>query len=178
VAPHGVTGVLPSATADPLPAGSASQTAAVGYFVTGLPIPSAAFAATLPPKPYVTVGVVKSDLSLSLTDYPVPLGAVTVATADLNKDGNADLAVAFTGDLNAANPQGGVAILLGNGDGTFKPAVSYLTAYDAFGLAIQDLGRRWSFGHRRGSLHRQPQHPDGKRRRHIQRWLAHRCRQR
>jgi len=47
--------------------------------------------------------------------YVVGLGADEILTADFNHDGNLDLAVANAG----ANT---VSILLGNGDGTFRPA--------------------------------------------------------
>jgi hypothetical protein len=46
--------------------------------------------------------------------------AVAVAVADLDGDGLADLAVANNGGLI-----GTVGVLLGNGDGTFQPAVTY-----------------------------------------------------
>jgi FG-GAP-like repeat len=45
-----------------------------------------------------------------------------VVTADFNGDGKLDLAVAYS---NGASVSGGVAILLGNGDGTFRAAVNY-----------------------------------------------------
>ena len=53
-------------------------------------------------------------------DHPIAVSAV-----DLNGDGNLDLAVT---NLNAET----VAILLGNGDGTFKPRVTYPTTLVPF----------------------------------------------
>lgn len=44
----------------------------------------------------------------------------SISVGDFNHDGLPDLAVAA-----ACCPNGGVSILLGNGDGTFKPAVTY-----------------------------------------------------
>ena len=51
------------------------------------------------------------------------LGAVSMAVADVNRDGKPDVMVA---NLYGANSSyGKVGVLLGNGDGTFQPATSY-----------------------------------------------------
>ena len=51
--------------------------------------------------------------------------AVSVAIADLNDDGKPDLAVTTCADNSCSNFA--VGVLLGNGDGTFQPAVKYVT---------------------------------------------------
>lgn len=62
-----------------------------------------------------------------------PSEPLSVAVADLNLDGRLDLAV-------ANNTGGLVPILLGNGDGTFAPAVSYpLGAANGRSVAVGDL---------------------------------------
>jgi len=58
--------------------------------------------------------------------------AYSVAVADVNGDGKLDLAVADYGSDT-------VAVLLGNGDGTFRPAVSYASGGTALAVAIADL---------------------------------------
>jgi hypothetical protein len=50
--------------------------------------------------------------------YAVRRSAIEVAVADLNGDGKLDLAVANADSNN-------ISVLMGNGDGTFQPAVNY-----------------------------------------------------
>lgn len=57
-----------------------------------------------------------------------------VVAADLNEDGRLDLAVTQGGKMSNA-----VAILLGNGDGTFSPPVSYSTGHRPLSVTVLDL---------------------------------------
>jgi FG-GAP-like repeat len=57
-----------------------------------------------------------------------------IATGDLNGDGKLDLAIPTTG--STAGP---VAVLLGNGDGTFRKPVGYATGFGAGHLIIADV---------------------------------------
>jgi hypothetical protein len=67
------------------------------------------------------------------------LGADSVAIADLNGDGIQDLVVA-NGQQNGNGDFGEVAVLLGNGNGTFQSAVTYSTgAYGATSVAVGDV---------------------------------------
>lgn len=50
-------------------------------------------------------------------------GADAMAVADLNGDGNLDVVIA--NECSATCPNGAVTVSLGNGDGTFQPAVLY-----------------------------------------------------
>jgi hypothetical protein len=58
-----------------------------------------------------------------------------VAVGDFNNDGIPDLAVADEG----LNPVGGVSILLGNGNGTFQPAVNYAGGAQLVSVAVGDF---------------------------------------
>ena len=53
-------------------------------------------------------------------------------TGDFNGDGRTDLAVANSGDND-------VSILLGNGDGTFQPQVTYAVGSDPVALVAGDF---------------------------------------
>jgi uncharacterized protein (TIGR03437 family) len=130
--PPTTTGSLPTISVDPT-AGAASQVIAWGYFTQGSGIPGAASTATEMPQNYVTVGLLSSSAG-SLTEYPVPGGAATVATADFNGDGKPDLAVVWSGTATS-----GVAILLGKGDGTFASEVSYPTGTYSSDATIADF---------------------------------------
>jgi hypothetical protein len=62
----------------------------------------------------------------------------SVVVADVNRDGRPDLLVA-NADGSAACGCGTVGVLLGNGDGTFQPAVLYGTGSNAQGVAVSDV---------------------------------------
>ena len=68
----------------------------------------------------------------------------SVAAADLNNDGSLDLVTAD--ECNGNCTSGSVSVFLGNGDGTFQPAVNYSSGgVDATSVAIGDVngdGRR------------------------------------
>jgi hypothetical protein len=57
----------------------------------------------------------------------------TILTADFNGDGNLDLLVAASNDVNS------LAILLGVGDGTFRPPFIFSTGFNANSVAIGDF---------------------------------------
>jgi uncharacterized membrane protein len=67
-------------------------------------------------------------------------GAVSVAVADLNKDGKADILVANCGPeaCGPGSPGGNVGVLIGNGNGTFKSVVNYPAANSPFNVAAAD----------------------------------------
>src|SRR5437867_7786892 len=64
--------------------------------------------------------------------YPVGPNPQAVVTADLNGDGNLDLAVANYSDST-------VSVLLGNGNGTFQPAVTSATGVYPQSVAVGDF---------------------------------------
>ena len=64
---------------------------------------------------------------------------LAVAVGDVNADGKPDLVVANNCDTGNCNG-GSVGVLLGNGDGTFQPAVSIKTpGYNYGALAVADF---------------------------------------
>ncbi len=68
-------------------------------------------------------------------------GAVSAAVADLNKDGKADILVANCGPeaCGPGSPGGNVGVLIGNGNGTFKPVVNYPAANSPFDVVAADM---------------------------------------
>jgi len=69
-------------------------------------------------------------------------GATSVAVADVNGDGKPDLLVANTCTSYGDCYNGTVGVLLGNGDGTFQPAVTYPSGgYGADFIAVADVNR-------------------------------------
>jgi hypothetical protein len=69
-------------------------------------------------------------------------GAASVAVADVNGDGRLDLVVANCSGTasSCVGAPGDVAVLLGNGDGTFQAAVTYGSgANTPFGVAVGDV---------------------------------------
>jgi Bacterial Ig-like domain (group 3)/FG-GAP-like repeat/Abnormal spindle-like microcephaly-assoc'd, ASPM-SPD-2-Hydin/FG-GAP repeat len=62
----------------------------------------------------------------------------SVAVADVNGDGKPDLLVA--NDCSTSPDCGTVGVLLGNGDGTFQPVVTYsLSGYSPYSVAVADV---------------------------------------
>src|SRR5271169_2239868 len=70
--------------------------------------------------------------------YKVGTAPVTVAVGDLNGDGKPDLAVLNSGNA-AIGDDGGVSILLGNGDGTLQAARNFPAGQNPTTIAAADF---------------------------------------
>jgi len=76
--------------------------------------------------------------------YPVVCGGmIAVAVADLNGDGKLDVAASVcVGGYCLDGGTSGAAVLLGRGDGTFNPAVTYNSVGNAgWSIAVSDVNR-------------------------------------
>jgi len=72
-----------------------------------------------------------TSVSFSNSYYAVSLKPYSVAAADFNGDGILDLAV--------ASAESNVSVLLGNGEGTFQPAVNYYAGGSPYSVAVGDF---------------------------------------
>ena len=87
----------------------------------------------------VAVLLGKGDGTFELgCDCGVGRGPVAVVVGDFNADGVQDLAVAYRGTVWG---RGGVAVLLGNGDGTFQAASSFAVGASPRSVALGDFNR-------------------------------------
>jgi hypothetical protein len=110
--------------ADLVTAGTASVT--VVNPTPGGGVSNVAFLQITAPAP--AVGFLRSDLALASTSQ-----SINVVTADFNHDGKLDIATI------GENEPGTVSVFLGNGDGTFQPAVSYATGQEPSSVAAGDF---------------------------------------
>jgi hypothetical protein len=75
---------------------------------------------------------------LTASDFNVGDSPSGIAAADLNKDGRMDVVVTNPGDAVA---KGQVNVIMGNGNGTFKPPVSIAVGVFPVAVAIADLNK-------------------------------------
>jgi FG-GAP-like repeat/Divergent InlB B-repeat domain len=73
-------------------------------------------------------------------DYGVGANPYAVVVGDFNGDGNPDLAVTSFGGMCSSQCESTVSILLGNGDGTFRPRMDFATGgLTPFSIAAADF---------------------------------------
>ena len=72
-------------------------------------------------------------------NQPAGVNPQSVAAADFNRDGKMDLVVADSG--SGVSDPGSVAVLLGNGDGTFRSPAKFQAGAGPLALAVADTLR-------------------------------------
>ncbi len=85
-----------------------------------------------------TATVTISPITFASQNYPAGNTPDAVAVADFNGDGKLDIAVADYGNPSAGD-NGGVSILLGNGDGTFQAAMLISAGKNPISIAVGDF---------------------------------------
>lgn len=78
------------------------------------------------------IAMARSMLSFSATSTTVGIGPSSARIADLNGDGSADIVAPNTNSNT-------VSVLLGNGDGTFRPRVDYATSTAPTDVTVADF---------------------------------------
>ena len=71
--------------------------------------------------------------------YYAGVDPISIAVGDFNRDGKLDLVVANKGTLENNFTDSSVLVLIGNGDGTFKPAVAYGPVRNPYSVAVGDF---------------------------------------
>jgi uncharacterized protein (DUF2141 family) len=85
-----------------------------------------------------TATITINPINFRSVNYPAGNSPDGVAIADFNNDGELDIAVADYGNPSTGD-NGGVSILLGNGDGTFQPAISANAGKNPIWIAAGDF---------------------------------------
>lgn len=147
--PHnaGVTWSITGCTGGPTVCGAIANVSNSGPFTADYTAP-----ATVPPGGNVTVVatsitdntesascvVTIGAIDFTAQNYPAGTTPYGVVVADFNGDGRPDIAVADYGNPSTGD-NGGISILLGNGDGTFQAAILINAGKNPNAIAVGDF---------------------------------------